>query len=608
MIRYILAALSFLLTLNLAKAQDYTTFYEKSGFKKTPSYAETMDYCKLLASNSSKIHLTSLGSSPQGRDINMLIVDRDGLKTPEAIRSAGRVITLIQACIHPGESEGKDATLMLLRDMVIRNMHKDLLEKASIIFIPILNVDGHERSGPYNRINQNGPEEMGWRTNAQNLNLNRDFMKADTPEIQHWLAMFNNWLPDFFMDIHTTDGADYQYALTYAVETFGNLDSGLTRWLKNIYEPRMTQKMAAAGIPVFPYVQFREWHDPRSGLRNGPSPAMISQGYAAAANRAAVLVETHMLKDYKTRVDATYRMMIETLYIVNHQAETLRTLNKMADQSTSSPEFRKQEMVLSWKTDPKDSTMVKFAGFDYEVRKSDLTGGDWFIYDNQKPVEFNLPLFDKTLPGNVVKLPAAYIVPVEWSEVIQRLKYHGIQMKTLNEEIAVEVKSYRFYDPEFRCTPNEGHHMVKTKSEEITEQRTFAKGSVAIPTNQRNAKIIALLLEPMASGSLLEWGFFNAIFEQKEYGESYVMEQKAREMLANEPELKKEFEQKKKDDPEFSKSQWNMLNWFYSKTPYWDQKFLKYPVGKINDAATLGTIRKISAPIEYFHLNSNHPK
>lgn len=581
MIRTALFSLLFMISLPFARGQEFTTFYEKSDFKKTPSYAETLDYCKLLASTSSKIHLTSLGSSPQGRDINMLIVDRDGLKTPEAIRSAGRVITLIQACIHPGESEGKDATLMLLRDMVTRNMHKDLLEKSSIIFIPIFNVDGHERSGPYNRINQNGPEEMGWRTNAQNLNLNRDFMKADTPELQHWLSMFNTWLPDFFMDIHTTDGADYQYALTYAVETFGNLDSGLTRWLKTIYEPRMTQKMAAAGIPVFPYVQFRQWHDPRSGLRNGPSPAMISQGYAAAANRAAVLVETHMLKDYKTRVDATYRMLIETLAIVNHQAETLRTLNKMADQSTSSPAFRKQDMVVSWKTDPNDSTMVKFAGFDYEVRKSDLTGGNWYIYDNQKPVEFNLPLFDKALPENVVKLPAAYIIPVEWTEVIQRLKYHGIQMKTLNEETTIEVKSYRFYDPEFRCTPNEGHHMVKTKSEEITEQRIFSKGSVAVPTNQRNAKIIALLLEPLASGSLLEWGFFNAIFEQKEYGESYVMEQKAREMLAADPELAKAFEARKKNDPAFAKDQWSMLNWFYMQSPWQDQKYLKYPVGRI---------------------------
>ncbi|HAH56553.1 MAG TPA: peptidase M14, partial [Bacteroidales bacterium] len=581
MIRYLLAGLSLILMLPSAKTQDYLTFYEKSGYKKTPSYVETMDFCKRLASTSPKIHLSNLGESPQGRDINMMIIDQDGLQTPEAIRAAGRVITLIQACIHPGESEGKDATLMLLRNMVIQNKHKDLLSKTSILFIPIFNVDGHERSGPYNRINQNGPEEMGWRTNAQNLNLNRDFMKADTPEMQHWLTMFHAWLPDFFMDIHTTDGADYQYPVTYAIETFGNLDSGLTRWLKHIYEPRMTQKMVEAGFPVFPYVQFRQWHDPRSGLRNGPSPAMISQGYAAAANRAGVLVETHMLKDYKTRVDGTYQMIVETLSIVNHQAETLKTLNQMADKSTAAPDFRKQDMVLNWKLDIKDSTMVTFAGFDYDVVKSDLTGGNWYIYNNSKPVEFTLPLFDKVKPDKVVKLPAAYIVPVEWAEVIKRLEFHSINMKKIKEEVHLEVKSYRFNNPEFRCQPNEGRHMVSAQAEIITENRTYAPGSVLVPVNQRNAKIIALLLEPMASGSLLEWGFFNAIFEQKEYAETYVMEGMAREMLAADPEMVKAFEAEKLKNPDFAANQWSMLNWFYMQSPYHDQKFLKYPIGMI---------------------------
>ncbi|GAB1404177.1 MAG: M14 family metallopeptidase [Lentimicrobiaceae bacterium] len=592
MLRYSLAFLIILFILPVAEAQDYLTFYEKSGYKKTPTYSQTMDYCRLLASTSSKIHITGLGKSAQGREIDMLIIDRDGLQTPEAIRASGRVITLIQACIHPGESEGKDATLMLLRDMMVRNEHKNLLDKTSIIFIPIFNVDGHERSGPYNRINQNGPEEMGWRTNAQNLNLNRDFMKADTPEMQHWLAMFHQWMPDFFMDIHTTDGADYQYAVTYAIETYGNLDSGLTRWLKNIYEPRMSKKMEEAGFPVFPYVQFRQWHDPRSGLRNGPSPAMISQGYVAAANRAGVLVETHMLKDYQTRVQGAYQMIVETLAIVNHQAETLKTLNQMADKSTVAPEFRKQDMILSWETDKTDSTMVTFAGFDYEIRKSELTGGNWYVYDNTKPVEFTLPLFDKAKPKNVVKLPAAYIIPAEWNAVIQRLKFHDVYMERLIGDDTIKVESYVFHDPDFRCTPNEGRHMVNARAEGILEIRPYIAGSVVVPVNQRNAKIIALLLEPMASGSLLEWGFFNAIFEQKEYAETYVMEKMAREMLEKDEQLQRAFENKKREDPQFSKSQWEMLNWFYHQSLYQDEKFMKYPVGRIVDAASLNQIRK----------------
>jgi len=175
----------------------------------------------------------------------------------------------VQACIHPGESEGKDAMLMLLRDMVIDKKNTHLLDHISILFIPVFNVDGHERFGPYNRINQNGPKEMGWRVTANNLNLNRDFLKAETPEMKAWLKMFNKWLPDFFIDTHTTDGADYQYVLTYLMEIFGNMDDGLTNWCKNRFLPDMTGKMESRGFPVFPYIGFRDWHNPKAASNQG---------------------------------------------------------------------------------------------------------------------------------------------------------------------------------------------------------------------------------------------------------------------------------------------------------------------------------------------------
>ncbi len=576
-------------------AQDWKTHYEQSDFKKTSSYTETLDYFNRLDAASPMAATIILGKSPQGREIPMMIIDRDGLKDPLAIRSKGRVITLIQACIHPGEPDGKDAALVLLRDMLISKKHRELLDKTSILFIPILNVDGHERFGPYNRINQNGPEDMGWRTNAHNLNLNRDFLKADAVEMQHWLRMYSNWLPDFFIDIHTTDGADFQYALTYDIEVYGNLDSGITRWLSNIYEPRITAKMKENGFPIFPYVQFRNWHDPRSGLRTGAAPPMISQGYAALQNRPALLIETHMLKDYKTRVNATIQMLIHTLFIINHQADNLKTLIEMADKSTAAPAFRKQPHPVSWKTSTTDSTMVDFYGFDYQVLKSDLTGGDWFVYDNARPIVMKLPFFNKSVPETTVLLPEAYIIPAEWTEVINRMKLHGIKMDILSEPAEITVKSYKFKDYEFRKTPNEGRHMVSTGLTESEEKRIFPAGSAIVATSQRTARVIAAILEPAASGSYVEWGFFNAVFEQKEYSETYVMEKMAREMLEKSPELRREFEAKK-SEPGFTGNQWTMLNWFYSKTPYWDQQFLKYPVGKITDSQELTRLRRISAP------------
>ncbi|KAF0199312.1 MAG: hypothetical protein FD166_435 [Bacteroidetes bacterium] len=588
----------FLLISTLLHSQEWKTFCESSGFLKTPSYDETISYCFRLSEASPIASMKNIGVSPQGREIPMMIIDRDGLTDSQQIRAKGRIIVLIQACIHPGEPDGKDAMLSFLRDLLIDKKHKEILENVSILFIPILNVDGHERFGPYNRINQNGPEEMGWRTNAQNLNLNRDFLKADSPEMKQWLKMFSSWLPDFFIDTHTTDGADYQYALTYDLEVYGNLDSGLTRWLNNIYEPRITASMKTSGFLIFPYVQFRKWHDPRSGLRTGVAPPMISQGYAAIQNRPGLLIETHMLKDYKTRVEATYSMIENTLSILNHQAGTLKTLINMADLSTAATGFRTQKFPILIKTSQKDSTMVRFEGFDYTIQKSDLTGGDWFVYDNKKPVTLTLPFFNKTYPEKEINLPEAYIIPVEYAHVADILKLHGIVTDRLTEPTEIMVKSYKFRDYEFRKTPNEGRQMVTTQYDETEELRKFPKGSIVVLMNQRTARVIASILEPAASGSFVEWGFFNQIFEQKEYSETYVMEKMAREMLEKDPQLKKEFLEKMAKDTEFSKDQWNILNWFYSRTPYWDKQFLNYPVGRIFDKTTITYLRKISLPSE----------
>lgn len=594
-----LAIVFFFLITSLLNAQEWKTDYELSGFLKTPKYDETLAFCYRLSEASPIATIKNLGISPQGREIPMMIIDRDGLSDAASIRAKGRIIVLIQACIHPGEPDGKDAMLVFLRDLLIDKKNKNLLDNASLLFIPILNVDGHERFGPYNRINQNGPEEMGWRTNALNLNLNRDYLKAETPEIQHWLKMFNSWLPDFFIDIHTTDGADYQYALTYDLEVYGNLDSGLTRWLNNIYEPRIKAGMKESGFLIFPYVQFRKWHDPRSGMRTGAAPPMISQGYAAIQNRPGLLIETHMLKDYKTRVESTRKMVEQTLSILNHQAGTLKTLINMADISTASPGFRTENFPILMKTSQKDSTMLKFEGFEYSVVKSDLTGGDWFIYDNSKPVTFTVPFFNKTYPEVETLLPAAYIIPAEWSLIAEKLKLHGVKIDQLTEAANVKVKSYRFHNFEFRKEPNEGHQTVNTQCEDIEETRNFAKGSFIISMNQRTARVVAAALEPQASGSFVEWGFFNQVFEQKEYSETYVMEPMARQMLANNADLKKEFEEKLSNDKEFAKDQWKILNWFYSKTPYWDSRYAIYPIGKIYDTPIIDKLRSISAPINY---------
>ncbi len=563
-----------------AQEGDWLTHYERSGFLETPRYEETVAYCKLLGEHSPIVHYTTFGVSPQGRPLPLLIVDKN---QRFSFDKTSKTVLLVEACIHPGEPDGKDAGLMLIRDIAIHGKYLELLDDITLLFIPVFNVDGHERFGPFNRINQNGPKEMGWRTTAQNLNLNRDFIKADAPEMQAWLTLFHQWKPHFFIDCHTTDGADYQYALTYMLETLGNMDVGLTRWQTEIYEPAIIHNMKEAGFQIFPYVTFRQWHDPRSGLRIGAAPGMLSQGYSALLNRPGLLIETHMLKDYRTRVEATYEMILNTMKILDMQGKELRDLIAKADQITSSPEFRRESFPLGFRISTTDSVIVEFQGVEYDVNTSDLTGGPWFHYYPERRVTYLLPLFNKNIPTATAMLPEAYIIPAEWTEVIQRVRLHGISMYETVAPLNIEVETYLFDNPVWRNTPNEGRQTVNAEAFLILIKREFSPGSVVIPMNQPASRLIARMLEPKSIDSFLQWGFFNAIFEQKEYAETYVMEPMARQMLDTNQSLKQEFDEMKQKDPEFSKNQWNMLNWLYNRSEYRDQNKNVYPVGRITD-------------------------
>lgn len=578
-IHYTLTVLFPVLFWVQASADEWITDYEKSGFLQTPRYEATLAFCRRMAEASPLLHYTSFGVSPQGRELPLLIADLNGNFDPASVRKSGNSVLLIEACIHPGEPEGKDAGLMLLRDIAFRNKDLELLKNVTILFIPIFNVDGHERFSPYNRINQNGPEAMGWRTTAQNLNLNRDFMKADAPEMQAWLKFYNAWIPDFFIDTHTTDGADYEYVLTYALEDRGNIDPALGEWLGREFTPEMVQRMEQAGFPVFPYVSFRQWHNPRSGLVSRPAPPMLSQGYAAVHNRPGLLVETHMLKPYKPRVESTLEIIRICLDVLNREGENLRKLFAQADEAASRAASNKQKIAVSFDVSPNDSLMVEFLGIDYQRVTSDLTGGDWFIY-GKEPRRFTLPFFNKPLVTRTVELPEAYIIPVEFAEVIERVRLHGIEVRPLPEAVTLEVSTYRFSNVSYGRS-NEGRQMPSFQSEPVQRTMTFAKGSAVIFTNQRTSRVIAHLLEPDAQDSFMSWGFFNAFFEQKEYSETYVMEKLARKMLRADTTLRLRFDDFLAKNPGLRQNQWEQLNWFYKQTPYYDQRHNIYPIGRV---------------------------
>ena len=469
--------LALLAGIPVGEAGALETPFEQSGGQRTPTYAETMTWFTNLAAETPFLKLTSFGTSPLGRKLPLIIADKEGrFEAADHRDRTDRVVLLVQACIHAGESCGKDAGMLLLRDLAKkRGLAEQLLDKVTFSFVPIFNVDGHERFGPYNRINQNGPEEMGWRVTGQNLNLNRDYLKADTPEMQAWLRMFNEWLPDFFIDIHSTDGADYQYTVTYSVETGGNMDPALTGWLLE-YETDMNAVMAHEGDPMVPYVSFKDWHDPRSGLRSWAASPRFSQGYTAIQNRPGLLIETHMLKDYPTRVEGALRLVTHTMRFLNREAGWLRTLTLAADAATASSKFRAKPFPLDFELTEK-ATPISFEGVAYETVTSEVTGGKWHRFTGE-PETMELELFDELVPSVTADLPEAYIVPREWTVAVDSLTAHGVKFQRLKSPVELEVRTWKFSDGTWQARPYEGHHPVTFTAEPLHETRVFPAGSV----------------------------------------------------------------------------------------------------------------------------------
>lgn len=556
--------------INLLFGQKLLTYFELSDYKRTPRYDSTIIFCKELANKSKYIHFTKIGKSNEGRDIPLLIIASGKEFSPKKAHNSGKNIVLIQACIHAGEPDGKDAVFLLIRDFFEKEEYKKILDNNIILFIPILNVDGHERFSRYNRINQNGPIEMGWRTNSRNLNLNRDYIKAQSVEIQHFLRMFHKWKPHFFIDSHTTNGADYQYPITYAMEIYGNMDSSITNWQKNIFIPNLHNKMDSAGYPIFRYVGFRNWFDFESGLSAWVTPPSLSNGYSALINCPCLLVESHMLKDYKTRVLGTYEIIKHSLFILSKEKNNIQNLTKKIDYSKKLP--------VAYKA-TNDSTMVEFKGIEYQVTTSDLTGGKWFIY-GKNPKNYILPLFDNFVPSKVVEIPDYYTIPSSWASFFEHyFNLHNISFNKINKDTVIKAIFYKFSNVKLSCTSYESCQRVSSYTiDTISRTVTFKKGSLLVNTNQFNYKILAHLIEPEAPASLFTFGFFNSIFEQKEYAEAYVMEPLARKMLENK-QIKERFEEFKQKNPDATS--YDILNWFYNNSEYADQWLNVYPIGKI---------------------------
>jgi murein tripeptide amidase MpaA len=574
------ACLLALLAAPLAHAApDLATVSERSGFTATGRYDEVVNLCGAFQQAYPKqVKCFQFGTTPEGRPMLALAVNARGIVTPEAARKADLPVTLIQGGIHAGEIDGKDAGFLALREILERKAAAGVLDKQVLLFVPVFNVDGHERFAKWNRPNQRGPVEMGWRTTAQNFNLNRDYVKADAPEMQAMLALVNAWDPLTYVDLHVTDGAMFQHDVSIQVEPVYSGDPDFRKTGQALRANVIADISKQGSMPQSYYMSFKETDDPASGFVDGVSEPRFSTGYFQLRNRMAMLVETHSWKDYPTRVRITHNAVVSVLQQVAAHGAAWMQAARAADARAT--HIAGQPVALTYRTTDK-TTMVDFQGYAYTRTMSDVSGMLMTRYDESTPQVWHVPLRDEVVADVQVQAPGAgYVVPAAWAQMVAtKLTQHGIVFRKLDNAIAAApVQTFRAKQAAFAATSFESHQRLKVEGAWKPEPRDLVKGALFVPIAQPKARLVMALFEPQAPDSLLAWGEFNNAFERKEYMEDYVAEDVAREQMAHDPALAAAFRDRVEHDPAFAQNPQARLEFFARRHPSWDERLNLYPV------------------------------
>jgi hypothetical protein len=568
-----------------------TTIAEQSGFRLTGRSDEVARLCGAFAAAwPREVHSLEFGHSAEGRPMRALLVSR---ADPRSVP-----LLLLQAGIHPGESDGKDAGFIALREMLSESARRKVLERMAILFVPAFNVDGHERFGRWHRPNQNGPEETGWRTTALNLNLNRDYTKADSPEMRALLGLIRSWDPLVCADLHVTDGADFQPDISLQAEPINQGDARLYPAGREMRDALIAKLAAQGSLPLPFYPDLAVTDDPASGFLLTVYSPRFSTGYFPQRNRFTVLVETHSWKDYARRVRVTRNTIIALAELIAEHGSAWRELTRQADEGAT--RLGGTELVLDYSSGWREpaggkradevgasgKTMLDFPGYAYTREVSPVSGEPVTIYDPRRPEIWHVPFRDRVSPALVVRAPlGGYVVASAWAaEIGARLALHGIQLETVRAASSeVRVEAFRATHARFGAAPFEGRTRVELSGAWQRESQDIPAGSLFVPISQPGARLLMHLLEPQAPDSLAAWGFFNACFEQKEYMEPYVADQIARTLLAQTPGLQEEFNRTLKEDAAFAANPRARLEFFLRRHASWDSRMSLYPVYRVDE-------------------------
>ncbi len=526
---------------------------------------------------SDQARLLEVGKTDVGKPLHLFVINSDGVFEPELF-DRNKIIILINNGIHPGEPDGIDASLMWCKEILEPdNEMSGFLENVIVCIIPIYNVDGALIRSSTSRANQDGPEEYGFRGNARNLDLNRDFIKCDSENARAFSRIFTRLQPDVFVDNHVSDGADYTYTMTLISTQSDKLGGKTGKYLKEKMEPALFSGMDQLGDPMMHYVNTMG-NTPQSGILEFLETPRFASGYATLFNTLSFITETHMLKPFPQRVESTYNFIKVLIAYCHKNAAEIIDVRK----NSRNDWMKMKEWPLNYELDTTKSEKIKFAGYETVSEPSKVGIGDRIRYDRSKVSEMEIPYYRKFVPTTFVTVPDYYLVPQAWREVIERLRLNGVQMEKMEKDTTIEVETYFLDKFETNGRPYEGHYNhsgTKVTNRKIKVQ--FFKGDWKISTKQIARRYLIETLEPQSDDSFFAWNFFDSVLQQKEWFSDYIFEEKAEELLKNDPQLKKEFESLLATDKDLQNNHWNQLYWLYRHSPYYEKTVNLYPIYRI---------------------------
>ncbi len=556
---------------------DFTTTFEKSNGLETPEYKEVIQFYKDMSETYSEVSLFTFGKTDSGEPLHLVVYNREGIYNIEEIKNSTKNRILINNGIHPGESDGIDASMLLLRDIVHNDSLQNKYRNTILAFIPVYNVGGALNRNAHSRANQNGPLEYGFRGNARNYDLNRDFIKQDSRNAAAFAKIFHAVNPDVFIDNHVSNGADYQYAITHLFTQHNKLGGDLGPFLQDKMRPAIEESLEEKGISITPYVNV--WGStPEKGWSQFFDSPRYSTGYTTLFNTLGLMVETHMLKPYKIRVEQTYELMVSVFDFTELNAKKIKELRKNAKDKL----LAKKTYPIQFKVNRNNFRTFNFKGYESNYIDSKVTNGKRLFYDRSKPFTKEVAYYDEFIATKEIEIPKAYILQQGWHDVVDRLKNNNIEYTTFTQDTIINVEVNHIDNFKTRPSAYEGHYLhYNTTVTKKIEEVQFRAGDLYIPTKQEGIRYLLETLEAEATDSFFNWNFFDTILQQKEGYSAYVFEDIAEQLLIENPKLKAKFEMQMKSNKTFAKNPRMQLDFIHKNSMYYETAHKRLPIFKI---------------------------